>query len=169
MAPLDLRDGEAGLQALGKRKDELAQFIGRIETALKDAKSPATLSLAKSLERARLLEGEADFDQAIALYKKVLAASPDQGKVREHLEQLEKAWNTKNAAHAAARGYLVQTWPSLSALELVDNFAKARAALRICRDAGDQLTPLKVMQATPLHAAHLKAADRCAQSERHLR
>ena len=96
MAPLDLRDGEAGLQALEKKKDDLARFITRIESALKEAKSPATLSLAKTLERARLLEGEAEFDQAIALYKNVLVASPDQAKVRGHLVHLEEAWQTKS-------------------------------------------------------------------------
>ena len=51
----------------------------------------------------------------------------------------------------------MQTWPNLSALDLPDNFAKARAALGVCRAAGDRLTPLKVMQTTIIHAAHLKA------------
>jgi hypothetical protein len=156
-APLDLRDGEAGLAALENKKDDLAQFITRIEAALKKSKSPAALTLAKSLERARLLEGEAEFDQAIAVYKNVLAASPEQTKVRAHLERLEAAWMPKNAKHAAARAYLVQTWPILDVLDLQKNFAAARAALGVCRDAGDRLTPLKVTRATAVHAAHLKS------------
>ncbi len=114
------------------------------------------MALAKLLERARLLEGEAEFDQAIALYDKFLVASPDQPKVKEHLDRLKAAWATKSSQHKEARYFLVGTWPKVEVAELAANLAKAHAALAVCKDAQDRLTPLNVMQADVLHAANLK-------------
>ncbi len=153
---LDLRDGEVGLESLTKKKEELASFVARIDSAVKDSASEKTLGLAKILERARLLEGEADFDQAIGLYDKFLAASPDQPKVKEHLDRLKTAWATKNSQHKEARAFLVGIWPKVEVAELAKNLDMAHAALAICKEAQDRLTPLKVMQADILHAANLK-------------
>jgi tetratricopeptide (TPR) repeat protein len=154
-AKLGLRDGEAGLGALRKKKEDLEGFVVRIEKALHESKSD--LGLAKLLERARLLEGEADFDQAIALYERVLKESPEQPKVKEHLAQLKADWAPKNAKHKEARAFLVGFWPTLDVAELKkENFDKAHGALAVCREAHDKLTPLKVMHANVVHAANLK-------------
>src|SRR5262249_7042143 len=77
-AKLSLRAGDSALEALQLKKTDLEHFIARIEGVQKEAASAATLGLSKMLERARLFEAEADFDQAISLYEKVLKASPDQ-------------------------------------------------------------------------------------------
>jgi tetratricopeptide (TPR) repeat protein len=107
------------------------------------------------LERARLFEGEADFDQAIALYEKVLQASPEQAKVKDYLAKLKADWAPKNPEHRDARVFLVKTWPKLDVAELKNNLGKAHEALAVCKAASDKLTPLKVMQANVAHAAHL--------------
>jgi len=156
MAQLDLRDGDLALHALEKKKKDLELFVSRIDAALKESKNATKLGLAKTLERARLYEGEAEFDKAIALYAQVLEASPDQGKVKEHLAKLKKEWEPKDAKHAEARAFLIGTWPKLEVLELQKNLGKAREALALCGDAKDRFTPLKVMQADVVHAANLK-------------
>jgi hypothetical protein len=155
-AKFDLREGEATLTALGKKKKELARFVDRVEAAVKESTSPATLALKKMAERAKLFEVHADFDEAIALWEKILEARPDQPQIKDHLAELKTAWLPKNAKHAEARAFLTKTWPRLEVSELSKNIAQARAALAVCKDAGDKLTPLKVMQAGLIHASNVR-------------
>jgi tetratricopeptide (TPR) repeat protein len=155
-AQMDLRQGEIALESLRRKKQDLERFVSRIESVRKEATSAATLGLAKMLERARLFEEQADFDQAIDLYKKVLEASPDQPKVKDHLAKLRTDWALKNARHAEARAFLTKVWPGLAVHELAKNLDKAKEALSTCRDAHDHLTPLKVVQSNAIHAAHLQ-------------
>lgn len=153
---LDLREGEQRLTELGEKHKELNKFVQRLEKVLQESKSEKTLGLAKLLERARLLEGEADFDQAIILYEKVLAAAPDQAKVRAQLEQLKKAWAVKGDKHADARAFIYQVWPRLDVRDLKPNLDKAQKALAMCLEAGDRLTPLKMLLASNSHVSSLK-------------
>jgi tetratricopeptide (TPR) repeat protein len=155
-AKLDLRQGEEALDALRKKKQDLQRFITRIEEVQKESTSATTLGLAKMLERARLFEAEADFDQAMALYEKVLQASPDQPRVKEHLAKLKTDWTPKDPKHAEARAFLVKIWPRLEVSELKKNLDRAREALAVCQEAQDRLTPLKVIQANAVHAANLQ-------------
>ncbi|MCI0638070.1 MAG: hypothetical protein L0Y72_28030 [Gemmataceae bacterium] len=152
----DLGDGQALFNELAKKRKDLAAFVERIEAALADEKSEKSLGLTKLLERARLLEGEADFEQALALYGQFLKASPDQKKIREHWEALAKAWVIKDEAHAQARTYFYQVWPRLEVDDLRKNLDKAQKFLSTCAAAQDRLTPLKIVQANVSHAAALK-------------
>jgi hypothetical protein len=155
-ATLDLAEGDQRLAELKLRREELHQFIGRIEATLKDAQSEGTQALSKLLERARLMEQEANFDQAIELYESVLEARGDQENVKAHLAKLKAAWAVKDPRHAKAREFLVQTWPRLETAALADHLEQAEEALATCREAGDGLTPLRLMQANTAHVARLK-------------
>src|SRR6185369_4731523 len=62
IAKLDLREGDQRLEDLRARHKDLEKFAQRVDAVLKEAKSAETLGLAKQIERARLLDGEADFD-----------------------------------------------------------------------------------------------------------
>jgi hypothetical protein len=155
-AKLDLAEGEQRLLELRQRHKELQAFVARVESVVKEAASEKTLRLHKLLERARLLEGEAEFEQAINTYREVLKASPDQPKVRAHLNRLQQAWKPLSEEHTKARQFIYQTWPTLDVNGLKDNLAKARAALAICRAAHDKLTPLKLQRTNAVHAGNLK-------------
>jgi hypothetical protein len=163
-AKLDLREGELALEALRMKKKELEAFVSRNESVLKEATSPAALARKQMLEQARLFELDADFDQAIALWEKVLEAGPDQLKVKEHLAKLKLAWTPKNPRHAEARAFLIKTWPKLEVPELQKNLSQAREALDICKEAGDKLTPIRVLRAIADHTdnvqKHLAALKR---------
>lgn len=154
----DLREGDQAFAALKEKRAELAQFIVRVEGVLKESGDAKALGVHKLLERARLLEGEAEYDQAIALYEKVLRASPEQAKVGEHLEKLKATWKPRTAAHAEARKFLVEIWPTLEVAELDKNLPRALAALKVCRAVADRLTPRRVVQANVVHANNLKKA-----------
>ena len=151
-----LKEGEQRLGELQHGKKELEEFIARLESVVKEAGGDKALSLHKMLESARLFEAHADFDQAIALYEKVLQASPQQGKVRAHLKQLVDSWQPKDPQHVQARAFLFGTWPNLDATDLKAHLSKAQAAFAICKNSSDRLTPLKVLQANIAHAAKLK-------------
>ena len=153
---LDLREGEQRLEELKRRRAEVVQVTQRLEVLLKDPGGEASLGLQKMLERARLLEGEADFAPAIAIYAKVLQASPDQAKVKEHLAKLETAWAVKNDKHAEARAFVYQTWAKLEPAQFKDHLAKAKEAAQTLRDADDRLTLQKFALLDNLHAGMLK-------------
>ena len=152
----DAREGDQEIAELRKKATELSEFVGRIERVLKEAGGEKTLGLVKLLERARLLEGEADFDQAIRLYEQVVQASPGEKTVQAHLDKLKADWAPVNAAHAEARDFLMRTWPALGVADLGKNMEKASTSLAICKAAGDRLTPLKLVRANAVHMVNLK-------------
>ncbi len=153
---LDLRDGDQALERLHERRAELAGFIARLEKTIADAASPQTQALVKILERARLLEGEAEYDQAIQLYEKVLADSPNQPKGAQHLAKLKRAWAIKSAEHDQARRFIYQTWPRVEPGELKSRLAQGRQALQTCQAAGDAMSLQRLLSANVVHAGSLK-------------
>jgi hypothetical protein len=154
----DLREGEQQIAELRKQAKELQAFVQRIEGVIKEAAGDEkSLGLHKLYERAQLLEREAEFDPAIRLYEQVVQASPEQTKIRAHLDQLKEAWKEKGDKHAGARKFIYQTWPALDVAGLQAKMAEAKAALAICRDADDKLTPQKLLRVINVtHTANLK-------------
>jgi tetratricopeptide (TPR) repeat protein len=163
----DLREGEQRLAELREKHKKLKDFVQRIDEAIKQGEQNAALS--QVLERARLLEAEAEYAQAIAIYGKVLAASPEQTKVRAHLEQLTQAWalqGGKGSKHEAARAFVYDVWPKLDVGALEKNLLVAQQALATLKAADDRLTPRKMLQANALHAVKLKKEfDRLRQKD----
>jgi hypothetical protein len=153
---LDLHEGEQRLEDLQGRRKELERFVSRLEAAIKEARSDETRALKQTIERARLLETEADFDQAIALYEKVLAERPDQAKIKSYLAGLKKAWTPQGKDHAQARQFIYTAWPALDPAGLKARLAEAEKAFALCRQADDRLTPQKLLLANVVHVANLK-------------
>ena len=153
----DLREGEQQIDELRQQTKDLQAFVQRLERVIKEATgSEKALGLHKLLERAGLLEKEAEFDQAIRLYEQVLRASPDQAKVKGHLDQLKQDWTEKGKKHKKARKFIYETWPTLEVADLQKNLDTARDALAACRDAGDKLAPQKLLRANATHTANLQ-------------
>jgi tetratricopeptide (TPR) repeat protein len=151
----DPREGDREIAGLNKQAKDLSDFVMRIENVLKDPGSEKSLGLVQLLERARLLENEAEFDQAIRLYEQVVQASPGEKQVEAHLGKLKKAWAPVNAAHEEARAFLTKAWPALDVAALAKNLDEAAKALAICKAAGDKLTPIKFVRANAAHTANL--------------
>jgi tetratricopeptide (TPR) repeat protein len=169
----DLSEGEQRLRELREQHQQLQDFIGRLNKVITESKSEKAKALQTLLERASLLEKQAEFDQAIALYKKALDESPqfaDVSGVRAHLAQLEKDWKLKDEAHQKARRFIYQTWPKkMDTAVLKAALPRARKALQTCKEAGDQLSPRRMLVADVDHASQLKdrlaALRRAPQSE----
>jgi hypothetical protein len=156
-AKFNMREGEQQIDELRKQAVDLQDFVQRLEKALTGAGDEKSLGLTKLLERARLLESEADFDPAIRLYEQVVQASPEQsGKVREHLAKLKAAWTAKSERHAAERKFVYQDWPKIDVAELQKNLVRAKEAFATCKDNGDKLTVQKLLRVNVVHMTNLK-------------
>ncbi len=157
--PLKLTAVQERLQALRQREHKLRDFIAKVEKANREEKDPHRQLLRQMAEVAQLKESEAEFDQAIELYKKVLQEGKNQPALQpyaEHLAQLEKAWAPKTDAQKLARVFIYKTWPSLkSAGELKAHMDQAKQALQACIEAGDRMTPLKLIKSNTVHATNL--------------
>jgi hypothetical protein len=151
----DSREGDREIETLQRQQKELGEFVARIEAVLKDPEAEKTQGLVQLHERARLLENEAEYDQAIRLYEQIVKASPGEKKVQAHLEDLKKAWTPFNAAHKDARAFLMHTWPTLDAAALGKNLDEAKRSLAVCKAANDKLTPVKFIRANAGHTANL--------------
>jgi hypothetical protein len=154
---VDLSEGDARLKELRARQQELQQFITRLEGIR--AENQETQRLNTALERARLLEAEAKFDDAIKLYESVLAARPgakELKEVRAQLTKLKAAWERKGPEPAQAREFIYNTWPGLDVKGIRAQAAEAKKAFEVCQKAGDWLTPQKLLQVNVEHAAALK-------------
>jgi tetratricopeptide (TPR) repeat protein len=153
----NLREGERQIDELRQQAKDLQALVQRLERVIKEAAgSEKALGLHKLLERAGLLESDAEFDQAIRLYEQVVQASPDQAKVKLHLDLLKKAWKPKDEDHEKARAFIYQTWPTLDVAGLQKNMKRVKDALGVCRAAADKLTPRKLLRVNVAHTANLK-------------
>jgi hypothetical protein len=162
-ARFDLSEGEQRLDELRKRREKLSEFIDRVAKLAKEKEENVALN--QQLVQARLLEAQADYAQAIALYEKVVAARPKEEKLREHLDELKQGWELHGEKHAAARKFIYDTWPRLDAVGLKQNLKTAREALTTLKGVGDRLTAEKMRQANAVHVATLKKElDRLKQS-----
>jgi hypothetical protein len=153
----DSRDGTREISELHKQAKDLSEFIARLEGVMKDPNFEKTAGLVKLTERARLLEGEAEFDLAIRLYEQIVQASPGEKAIRAHLDKLKKDWTVVNADHKSARDFLTQTWPSLDVASLGKNLEKAKESLAVCKAAQDKMTPVKFVRSNAAHTANLTA------------
>jgi hypothetical protein len=156
---LDLGEGDQRLRELRERREQLAQFVRRLDEVIQEAQGEKAKALRTLLERAALLESQADYEEAIRLYQKVLAESPGQANasVRAHLEDLQRAWKLQGPEHAKARQLIYGTWPKkMDTAGMKASLPQAWQALRECQKAGDRLSPKKMLPADLAHASWLK-------------
>jgi tetratricopeptide (TPR) repeat protein len=156
----DLREEENRLHELRHCRQQLEEFAQRLERVLQEAQGEKTRALRTLLEKARLLEKQADFEHALALYRQVIQEGPaflDLKPVQAHLDELEQGWRLRNPAHRAARDFIYQEWgKEHSPAALRDLLPRAWKALQVCQQAGDRLSPQKLLLADLEHARRLQ-------------
>lgn len=155
-AQLDLREGEQRLEELRARGPRIDDFIARLQEAIKSAGSEEVKKLRQLVERARLKEGQNEFDEAIALYASVVEQDPGQSKVHEHLSKLKKSWALRNPEHGLAREFILKVWPRTEVAGLKTALGEVKKAVDVCRKNEDSLTPRKLPAANLSHAANLR-------------
>lgn len=153
---LSLEDGQQGLKELAGRQKELDKFINDLEIFIKE--DATTKKLKTMLAQGALLEEQAQYDQAIEVYKKVLEIRSGEKEVKAHLDQLQADWNkVRGEAHQKARDFIYLTWPQkMDTATLKVNLAEAKKAFAICKQTEDRLTPRKMIPANLEHVLELK-------------
>jgi hypothetical protein len=152
----DLGYGDQRLKKLEEARDKLKDHIAKLDDLIKTVKDPKRQQLLAKIGRAQLLEEEADFPKAMDLYAEIVAEGKDLPGVDRYarrLEQLKQDWALKDDK---ARAFTYDVWPGLeTAAQLKEKKDEAFKALQACRQVGDRLTPLKLLQATTLHMTQL--------------
>jgi hypothetical protein len=154
---VDLSEGDQRLNELRKRRQELDRFLKRLLKVRKEARDSDRALVLKMIARARLLESQADFAQAIKIYEKILDEHRKETNVRKRLKRLADAWVIQSKDHRAARLYIYEKWPKIKGpVALAKNLKTVRAKWKECQKAHDLLTPLKLLRVNLRHAHALK-------------
>jgi tetratricopeptide (TPR) repeat protein len=151
---LDMNTGVQLSAALAKRQDQLGKYLDEMEKLIKEANSDERREMLATLKRAQILEKQAEFDKAIELYETVLKAGGG-GNVKTHLDELKAAWAIKSKEHLQARQFIYATWPTLDLTAVMANMGKATESFQMCKEAGDRLSPLKLLLTNVQHAKEL--------------
>jgi hypothetical protein len=166
-AGLNLSDGDRNLRALEETRGEFARVITEFENVLQE--NALTQRLQTFIVRARALEAQAEFAEALKLWENVLAQRPNSPEVKARLDKLRAAWQTKDDTHVKAREFIYGDWSRVEPSGLKTEIERAFKALAVCRAHGDRLTSQKLRQVNDQHAgrliARLKALSREADSE----
>src|SRR5262249_42732875 len=110
------------------------------------------------VEQARLHESQFEYPDAIALYESVLSQGIEDDRIRQHVDDLKRAWALKNdTTHPKARYFVYDVWAKLTtAAQVQARLNEAREALATCREVGDYLAPQMLLRINALHAANLE-------------
>ncbi len=153
---LDVTEGLQLLKELEAQRPNLDSYIKNSKASLQQENDPKRQEWRALVERAKLLESQAEFGKAIDLYEKVLQEGANDPNLAALVKKLKAAWEPKSDEHREARTFIYDTWPQLTkAADLKANLDKAHAAFGSCRNAGDQLSPQKLLKATVTHAGNL--------------
>jgi tetratricopeptide (TPR) repeat protein len=134
-----------------KRRESLVQSQDRLEEAIKDEKQqePQRQSYLALLARADAQCEDADFEEAIKTLEQILQDHGELEKVRKRLTLLQEQWTIKTEEQRQARRFAYGPWAKLKTLDDVrTNLPKAREALDACKQVGDRLTALKLLNAS---------------------
>jgi tetratricopeptide (TPR) repeat protein len=171
---LPLKQVDNLISQLQERLEKLQAFTGKLKKVRADDLDPQRAAWAERVEQAGLLEKIADFDQAIKIYERVLKELPEGGQkpeLQKHYESLKTVWNkaSDNTELAKARKFIYEVWPGVNSVKgLSDNVEEARSAFDVCKNAGDYLTPQKLLVSFPKQAPLLAARlDQLKQLENH--
>ncbi|MFO0863834.1 MAG: hypothetical protein U0744_04110 [Gemmataceae bacterium] len=154
-AALKLAPAEVALGDLQKRREQMAEFVGRLEKAVEQAQNEQTKAIAHNGWSGRSCwnRRETRTTRSAPLETGLVRDEPD---VRDQLERLRKLWEPKSSAHADARTFLLKTWPRVEPQDLPKKLDEARRALSIVREAGDALTLRKLRFVDASLAVQLK-------------
>jgi tetratricopeptide (TPR) repeat protein len=159
---VNLEYGDQRAEAFNTQKKDLAESLAVLAKRLNDANSDEALEMGTLLSRAELLEKQADFEQALQLYERVLKTGAKlnlgTGEVKKRFDRLKRDWMIQSPDHEEARHFIYEEWPSLDLQGVKANLAKAKASLQHCKDAGDRKTPLKLLLVMQEHMKTLNAA-----------
>lgn len=147
----DLREGNA----------TLAARIKDLEAVVKKETGPAADAVAVQADAINvqigILISRGDIDDAIVAYDRLVTLLPDNPEIKARRDKLKAEWQPKSPEHAKARDYLFKSWPGFTALaDFRNELGNFRAAVEVCKAAGDRHGLRKVLTAMPAFAVKLE-------------
>lgn len=133
----------------------LEQFIAGQKKIEESENDPKTKHMRSEIERAKLLEKDLEYGQAIAIYEKIKKDGFEDKGLDDHLAELRKLWKTGNAEHDDARNFIYRVWPTLNTARLQDNLLAAHKAMKKCQEVGDIVSLRKMLKGIETHADRL--------------
>lgn len=156
-ATFNLTEGDQRMHEIEAWKQKLQVAVRNLQDVIKEKDNQKRKDAKALVAQAQSLEDQAEFAQAIEQYKKALELVGDQPDLAKRLRDLEQAWTPKSKEHGEARTFIYETWPKLDTVRKIkSNLEKARKAFQTCRDAGDHLSPDKLLLASIAHARLLE-------------
>src|SRR5262249_19656565 len=117
---------------------------------------PTRLEARTKWKQAQALERDKDFEQALMLYEEAQQVLNDVT-LANKIKELKTAWAVKSEAHTEARRFIYTQWPEVDESRMKERIAAARKAFETCRQAGDYLTPQKLLHVAINHDTKLKS------------
>lgn len=152
----DLSQEDQRLKELQEGEKALRTFVKRQEEIEREENSPERREALRQVERGKLLEKDAEFGKALAIYKKVLDDGFKNEDLSRHYDELRKEWDIKDDKLQDARTFIYEVWPALDTAGLdTRHLEEARKALATCKRNNDYLGPRKLFLATEAHAVRL--------------
>jgi hypothetical protein len=154
-ARFDLKEGGQRLDELRGKRAKLEEFVQGIDKAIKEGEENKLFN--QMLGQAKLLEAQADFAAAIAMYEKVVKARPNQPALQEQLDKLKQGWAIRGGKdHEEARRFAYEVWPKLDVAGLKKQISAARGHFATLKANDDRLTAQKLLLSDAVHVANLK-------------
>src|SRR5262249_54094889 len=106
--PLDLVAADRRLKDVEKAQTDLTKFAVELEGVQEqDAKQRDWKS---RIARGLSLEKQLEYDEALKVYKDVLAEDPGNKDLEKHIGELERVWKTDDEGLKAARRFIYGDW-----------------------------------------------------------
>ncbi|MBY0524126.1 MAG: PspA/IM30 family protein [Gemmataceae bacterium] len=162
-----LADCDQRIRELESARDELKKFADDLDEIIVKLKNDSKSQAFKSLVlQARNFVKEGNYTEAIRVYDSALAEM-DQPQLRKEVDELKRAWTIKSPEHEKARRFIYEVWPNLDVPQkMKDRLPEAQRALQTCKDAGDMLTPQKLLQGNLTLDARLNKLMRVLKPDR---
>jgi hypothetical protein len=120
---------EEHLRELTARVEDIKVFEKRLLEAMEKKNDPKVKKWGEMVAEGLQHEAEADYDQALEIYKKVLREGADDPKLKARAQELEENWKIKDEKHQKARDFIYHELPKLSkASQIKANLQQLRQA-----------------------------------------
>lgn len=144
------------LRKIKQGESELESFVIQLEKIDREEKSPERQKWLAEIERAKLLERDAEYGKAIAIYQKVLEEGYQSEKLKKDIADLKKAWETDDEDLQLARGFIYNVWPGLENTGLKERLPDVKNAFAVCKKKRDLLGPKRLLDATVAHGIRME-------------